>query len=39
TDHLGHALLRIGVGSKALPVLYAAMALALGLAFTAWQNP
>lgn len=39
TDHLGHALLRIGVGSTALPVLYAAMALALGLAFTAWQNP
>ncbi|WP_245495632.1 MULTISPECIES: undecaprenyl/decaprenyl-phosphate alpha-N-acetylglucosaminyl 1-phosphate transferase [unclassified Mesorhizobium] len=38
TDHLGHTLLRVGVGSKILPVLYAATALALGLVFTTWQN-
>lgn len=30
TDHLGHTLLRIGVSSKILPALYAAMALAIG---------
>ncbi|WP_245435844.1 MraY family glycosyltransferase [Mesorhizobium tamadayense] len=38
TDHLGHTLLRTGVSPKALPALYAAMALALGLAFSAWYN-
>ncbi|MDX8502181.1 undecaprenyl/decaprenyl-phosphate alpha-N-acetylglucosaminyl 1-phosphate transferase [Mesorhizobium captivum] len=39
TDHLGHALLRMGVSSRALPALYGATALAIGLAFTVWQNP
>lgn len=35
TDHLGHTLLRIGVSCKVLPVLYAAVALAIGLIATA----
>ncbi|AZO25005.1 undecaprenyl/decaprenyl-phosphate alpha-N-acetylglucosaminyl 1-phosphate transferase [Mesorhizobium sp. M1E.F.Ca.ET.045.02.1.1] len=35
TDHLGHTLLRIGVSSKILPALYAAVALAIGLVATA----
>lgn len=34
TDHLGHTLLRAGVGSKTLPVLYAGLTLAIGLALT-----
>ncbi|MDX8520156.1 undecaprenyl/decaprenyl-phosphate alpha-N-acetylglucosaminyl 1-phosphate transferase [Mesorhizobium dulcispinae] len=38
TDHLGHTLLRVGISAKTLPVLYGTMALAIGLAFTAWQS-
>lgn len=38
TDHLGHTLLRVGVSGKILPALYGVVALAIGLAFTAWQT-
>lgn len=38
TDHLGHTLLRTGVSGRILPALYGALALGMGLAFSAWQN-
>lgn len=38
TDHLGHTLLRAGVSAKTLPILYAAIALVIGLAFNTWQR-
>jgi hypothetical protein len=31
-------LLRVGVSGKILPALYGIVALAIGLAFTAWQT-